>query len=289
MLQRGATTRLWSVIAFLRPQIALQASIYVCIGIHLSGASLALLDAHAFVSLLLVMLIVSFGFVVNDFCDLEIDRRAKPDRFIPSGRVSSSEARLIGVIIAGLVVVLAQWVRVPLRLFVWFNLLLTTAYSFWLKQTVFLGNLAIAVLNSSVLLFGALVGSGLNNLVWSIAGTTLAYSLAQELLYTVDDRTGDARAGIVTTAIYLGSAPTLALARSILIIAAASTFVPYWLGYGGAAYLGLLVLCTFAPIFLQIVPLTLRGADADIHQACRWAKIVRIFAIVPLLALSTPK
>ena len=205
--------RLLALFFFLRPQIALQATVYVLLSVYLSGAQVPLLRAETLIAGLVVALTVAFGFVINDCVDCALDRATKPTRPLPSGAVTLGAARGLGLLTATLVLVSANFVSEPLRLIAWLNLGLTAAYSLWLKRTVLWGNLAIALLNSSLILFGALAGAGLSPLIWSIASSTFSFSLAQKLLYTVDDLVGDQQAGLVTTAVYCGAARTLWLFR----------------------------------------------------------------------------
>ena len=277
--------RLLALFFFLRPQIALQATVYVLLSVYLSGAQVPLLRAETLIAGLVVALTVAFGFVINDCVDCALDRATKPTRPLPSGAVTLGAARGLGLLTATLVLVSANFVSEPLRLIAWLNLGLTAAYSLWLKRTVLWGNLAIALLNSSLILFGALAGAGLSPLIWSIASSTFSFSLAQELLYTVDDLAGDQQAGLVTTAVYCGAERTLWLFRLLIGVAAWLSLLPLVLGVGSPFYLLLLVPCTLLPIFLWIIPLTFRRSDTAISAACQALKRVRISSLIPLLFL----
>ncbi len=277
--------RIWAICAFLRPQIALQASVYVFVGAYLSGAHMPLISADILGAVLVVALTVAFGFVINDYVDVELDRATKPGRPLPSGAVTLGEARVLGVLTAALALGVAALVSEPLRLIAWLSLLLTAAYALWLKRTVLLGNVTIAVLNSLVLLYGALAGAGPNALVWCLLTTVVSFTLAQELLYTVDDRAGDQQAGISTTAVCFGAERTLWLFRLLCGIAAGTSLLPLLLGAGSPLYLVLLVPCTLLPILLWVIPLTFQRNDAAITAACQAIKRVRVSSLIPLLFL----
>ncbi len=273
------------MVAFLRPQIALQAVLYAAIGMYLSGPNALALSADLFPALLVLALIVSFGFVINDYVDLGVDRLAKPDRPLPAGAVTLNAARWLGVLLVGLVFILASLLPAPLRWIAYLNLVLTAAYSLWLKRTVLVGNGTIAYLNSSILVFGALIGNGMNRVVWSVVTVVILYSLAQEILYTIDDYVGDAQAGITTIAVYFGVDLTLVLFRVLIIIAALSALIPVGLGFGSLLYILLLVPCLIGPIVLRILPLTFQGSPQAISTAVKVVKVVRLCSLVPLLVL----
>lgn len=280
----------WTLIAFLRPQIALQACLYALLGSYLSDQAGPQPETSSLVALLALALVIAFGFVSNDYVDLELDRLTKAERFLPSGRVTLSEARALGLLLVGAVLILSLWLTQPLQILLVANLLLTAAYSLRLKRTALLGNLSIAYLNSSIIVFGALIGVGTNQRVWSVAAVIFIYSLAQEVLYTVDDYAGDRQAGIMTTAIALGPEVALRLFRALITLAALSTLAPLGLGLitPFSIYSLLLLLCIFGPILLWIMPLARRGGAADVRRACQAVKWVRVSSLVPLIALAVP-
>jgi 4-hydroxybenzoate polyprenyltransferase len=252
---------------------------------YLSGITTIALNAYQALALLVLALIISFGFVINDYVDLSIDRLTKPERFLPSGAVTLQEARLLGIVLVGLVVILAGLLPAPLRWIAYLNLFLTAAYSLWLKRTVLLGNGTIAFLNSSILLYGPIMGNGANLVVWSVIAIVVLYTLAQEVLYTVDDYAGDAQAGITTTAIYLGVDLTLTIFKLLIGAVVLSSLVPVVLGFASVAYILLLIPCLLGPIFLRILPLAHQGGAAQITAACKTMKLVRISSLAPLLVL----
>ena len=276
----------WALLCFLRPQIALQALLYALLGFALSGSVVLPSAQVTGIAALALLLIVCFGFVMNDYADVELDRLSKPERFLPSGRVTLTQARLLALLTATVALLLSGWLEHSLQLLIWSNLLLTTAYAFWLKRTPLLGNLTIAYLNSSVIVFGALSGSGPNSRVWSVALIVMLYSVAQELLYTVDDYAGDRDAGITTTAVVLGVVQTLKLFRLCMMLAALTALLPLYFGFASVAYTLLLLPCLMGPIVLWIMPLARHGAPQQLRAACQAVKWVRVTSLVPLLALT---
>lgn len=274
-----------SLIHISRPQIAAQAALYSALGAYLSAGLAGVFAWPVALSAVVVGLIVSFGFVINDYADLELDRRSKPQRPLPLGDLSPAKALRLMLALALGALVVALALASALFLFACTNLALAALYSLRLKRTVLLGNIAMASLNSSVLLFGALATGQITTLVWGVAGMSLLYSLAQEVLYTVADMEGDAAGGIVTTAIYFGQAPALQFFRVLIVLAAAAALAPWWLTRTSPLYLLALIVCTIGPIIGYIVPLTMR-ADADaIGWACDAVAMVRATSLIPLILL----
>lgn len=112
------------------------------------------------------------GMVFNDYFDVEQDRRERPDRPLPSGRVSRRAAGWLGVALLGMgmgFAALAGWVMVvrqeasnPLRPLVLAGLLVVAIllYDGWLKRTV-LGPLAMGSCRFLNVLLGVSISGGL--------------------------------------------------------------------------------------------------------------------------------
>lgn len=286
------TPQLQRVVGFLgraahltRPQIAVQAAAYMVLGAYL-GQGLTLDIARQITSAALVVgLIVSFGFVINDYADVEVDRLTKPFRPLPAGEFTPPEALLVALSLA--IAALGVALTLPPILFAiaCANLVLTSLYALVLKGTVLLGNVAVAVLNSSVLVFGALAGGGITPLLLSVAAMSLLYTLAQEVLYTVDDLDGDGAAGLTTTAIFLGFDRSLCLFRGLIVLAMVAALAPLWIGATSSLYLLSLLACTLGPVMLYIVPLTAQGTPEAVTRACAAVKVVRLTSLIPLILL----
>lgn len=282
---RTAPLRLSALIHVTRPHIAAQAALYSLLGAYLSTDARSVLTTITAVAALIVGIVVSFGFVINDYADADLDRLTKPERPIPSGAVSRAQSALIALTLAGLALIVATLAPAQLRPIVVINLALTAAYSLLLKGTVLLGNLTIAFLNSSIIAFGALAAAGVTPLIWLVVGMIFVYTLAQEVLYTVDDRQGDASAGLCTTAVYFGVGPTLWLFRALIVAAGLIALLPLVFGLASPLYIVALLIFTLLPIGLRILPLTMRLDEGSIRAACATVKWVRLSSLVPLLLL----
>lgn len=285
---RTTPLRLAALIHVTRPQIAAQAAAYTLLGAYLSAELRAALTPLTALAALIVALVVAFGFVINDYADADLDHLSKPERPIPAGAVSRPQAVAIALILAALILALSLFTPLVLQLIALLNLVLTAAYSLALKRTVLLGNLTMALLNSSILLFGSLAAGGLAPLIWAVVAMSFLYTLAQEVLYTVDDAEGDARAGIVTTAVAFGVGPALHLFRALISLALLCAAAPLWLAPVVSLYLPALLLCVVLPVAAYILPLTLRATPATISQACAGVKLVRLAGLVPLVLLGVP-
>ncbi|MCS6881372.1 MAG: UbiA family prenyltransferase [Oscillochloridaceae bacterium] len=280
--------RLAALLHVLRPHVAAQAAAYTFLGAYLSAGPRFTLTPLTALAALIVAVVVAFGFVINDYADADIDRLTKPERPIPSGAISRSQAVALARLLAGLTAVLILFAPVVLQAIAILNLALTTAYALVLKRTVLIGNATVALLNSSILVFGGLAAGGVSTVVWAVAGMSFLYSLAQEVLYTVDDVDGDARAGIMTTAVYFGVEPALRLFRGLIVLALLCATAPAWLAGVTPLYPAALLVCVALPVSLYILPRIRRYEPRAVRQACAAIKAVRIAGLAPLMLLGLP-
>lgn len=285
---RGSALRLIGLVQLVRPHVATQAATYTFLGAYLSaGAGFIRIPATA-IAALIVALVVAFGFVINDYADTDLDRLTKAERPIPSGAVARPHAMVVALALAGLTCALLPFVQPALQIIAATNLILSAAYGLVLKRTVLIGNAVVAALNSSILIFGGLAAGGLSPAIWSVVGMSFLYTLAQEVLYTVNDIEGDTQLGIITTAAYFGVNLSLGLFRGLMVLALGCALAPLWLSGASPAYLAALLVCVALPVGFGIIPLTWRYEPQAIGRACARVRAVRLAALAPLALLGTP-
>jgi geranylgeranylglycerol-phosphate geranylgeranyltransferase len=192
------------------------------------------------ISLLLVPIVFAItagGNVFNDLCDLEIDRINRPDRPLPSGKVTVEAAGVLAATLFSAGLVLTIPAGLPCVVIAVANSLLLLFYARTLKRTPLWGNVAVSYLAASIYPFGgALAGlAGLERTL-PLAGITCLAMLARELLKDAEDVAGDSAAGARTIPIALGVKKTGVIAYACTLGAIAVSFlpiVPWW----GPAYL----------------------------------------------------
>jgi len=192
------------------------------------------------VSLLLVPIVFSItagGNVFNDLCDLEIDRINRPDRPLPSGRVTPEAAGILAASLFAAGLVLTIPAGLPCVIIAVMSSLLLLFYGRTLKRTALWGNVAVSYLSASIYPFGgALAGLPAMERTLPLAGITFLAMLSRELLKDAEDVAGDSAAGARTVPIVFGVKKTGILAYACALGAIAVSLlpvVPWW----GPAYL----------------------------------------------------
>jgi geranylgeranylglycerol-phosphate geranylgeranyltransferase len=167
------------------------------------------------------------GNAVNDYYDADIDSVNRPDRPVPSGRISRVGAAYLSVALFAAAVVLTVALLPRLAVIIGvFNLVVLVVYSSHLKRLPLVGNVAVAYLAGSAFLFGgaAAGGVGYATVLFALAGLV---NLGREIVKDVEDIEGDAAEGARTLPVVYGERRALALATASVIAAVALSPAPY--------------------------------------------------------------
>ncbi len=136
------------------------------------------------------LLITAAGNVINDYFDVEADRLNRPERPIPSEKVSVKGALAYSIILFVFGIMLAaftNWLAFGIAIF---NSFMLIVYSWSLQHKTFFGNFTVAYLTGSTFLFGgAAVGNIQLPLIFGLlAGLT---TFSREIFKDLEDIEGD--------------------------------------------------------------------------------------------------
>jgi geranylgeranylglycerol-phosphate geranylgeranyltransferase len=222
------------LLAITRPGNSFVAGLAALLGYIVATGTLA---PVSLILLPIVAFITAGGNVLNDVCDLEIDRINRPHRPLPSGVVSPGEAGALAASLFAAGLLLTIPAGLPCILIAAANSLLLLSYARILKRTALWGNVAVSYLAASIYPFGgALAGLPAIGRTLPLAGITFLAMLSRELLKDAEDIEGDSRAGARTIPIAFGVKKTGVVAYVCAVGAIAVSFlpvVPWW----GPAYL----------------------------------------------------
>ncbi len=192
------------------------------------------------IAIVTAVMVAAAGYAINDYFDVEIDKINKPERPIPSGRVSEREALLIAYPLFVLAPIIALLIGPFTALFAAFNSVLMYYYSKTLKKLGLIGNLVVAFSTAATIFYGALaqvevVGEWSVLLhIMPVVLMTFFLGLGREIVKGVEDYYGDKANNVRTLAVIKG--PTFALKTSLVltllaIIMAILSFLSTPLGY----------------------------------------------------------
>jgi geranylgeranylglycerol-phosphate geranylgeranyltransferase len=178
------------------------------------------------------VLILSAGNALNDACDADIDRVNRPNRPIPSGRVSARGAVRFAAALTVLGVALAWSVNAMAVAVAAGAACCLVAYALALKATPLGGNLIVALLTSGAFAAGGIAVGGLRHTVVPIVFVFL-FTVSRELVKDIEDVVGDAEHGARTAAVAWGLPRAARLATLFGGVGVVFSPMPFLLGWPG--------------------------------------------------------
>lgn len=270
-------------IEILRPGNALMGAISIIL--------IAIIDRTLSIPIILAMIAVFFetaaGNVINDYFDYNIDLINKPERPIPSGRISLKNGRnyayllfLAGTVCGFLISYLTNnWIPFAIVLIADVILYL---YAYKLKSTPVIGNLAVGFMTGFGFVFG---GFSLNNpsiIVTSIYLGFFAFVMttAREIIKDIEDIEGDKAEGAKTLPILIGKKIPAVLATILILVDCALCPSLYFNHIFGIYYL--VVIAVAVILFIYSGILIMKSQDRQ--TAAKASKNLKIGMLIAFIS-----
>lgn len=165
----------------------------------------------------------------NDYRDIEIDRINQPQRPLPSGMVTPRAALIFSIVAAILSIIIAAFINpLALAIAVTSNILLYL-YSVWLKSTVLLGNMVVALISAMSAVFGGVAAGNPRPSLW-LGAIIFTGILGREVLKTLADYEGDKAHNVRTIATVWGPRAARIFFFILLGLTAIIMIAPYYYG-----------------------------------------------------------
>ncbi|GAA0220924.1 geranylgeranylglycerol-phosphate geranylgeranyltransferase [Halobaculum roseum] len=235
----NATRTIGGYLELARVGNAVAAGVLTFVGSFVAGG----LDSPWAVTLAVVATAAATGAgnAVNDYFDRDIDAVNRPDRPIPSGRVSARAAATFAAALFLIATAAALSLPTLALAIAVVNLLALLAYTQLFKGLPAVGNLVVAYLTGSTFLFGAAAVGPIAAPTPTLFGLAATATFAREVVKDVEDVAGDREEGLRTLPIVAGERRALALATVAMAAATLASAVPYVDGTFGLAYLAVVL------------------------------------------------
>jgi geranylgeranylglycerol-phosphate geranylgeranyltransferase len=207
----------------LRPGNAIMAVIAVLLmGIIFKKFNLELFNLKLILATICVFLATGGGNVINDVFDYKIDLINKPNRPIPSGRISLNNGKIYAIILFLISIFLAILISLIISsylplIIVLINIILMYFYAKRLKASILIGNLTVAYLTGSCFVFGGII-TGKIEISIILGFFAFLMTLAREIVKDMEDKKGDEEEKIKTFPIAYGVKASAILASIFIII-----------------------------------------------------------------------
>ncbi|MEM2102320.1 MAG: geranylgeranylglycerol-phosphate geranylgeranyltransferase [Candidatus Bathyarchaeia archaeon] len=253
----------------------------------------ALVERNVFSGDVLVRLLLGFfagvfltggSMVLNDIVDREIDAVNEPERPIPSGAVSVSQAKTFVLILGVLGFSFALglgWECLLIAVISWFVLF---GYVLWGKRTGFFGNLLVSVCVVIPFVFGGFaVGRGFTEA--SVIFVVLAFlsNTGREITKGIVDIEGDKRKNVRTVAVRFGSRFAAVLSVIFYVSAVVLSVLPWKVGLVSVWFVPF-VMVTDVGLIVSCVWLLRNSSRENARRIKRLILIWFIFGLLAFLA-----
>ncbi len=270
-------------IEILRPGNALMGAISIIL--------IAIIDRTLSIPIILAMIAVFFetaaGNVINDYFDYNIDLINKPERPIPSGRISLKNGRnyayllfLAGTVCGFLISLLTNnWIPFAIVLIADVVLYL---YAYKLKSTPLIGNLAVGFMTGFGFVFG---GFSLNNPTIIVTSIYLGFfafvmTTAREIVKDIEDVEGDKLEGAKTLPILIGKKIPAVIATLLILVDCALCPVLYFNHIFGIYYLFVIAIAVILFIYSGILIMK----SQDRQTAAKSSKYLKIGMLIAFIS-----
>lgn len=270
----------------IRPGNAIMASIAVLL--------MAIIDFNYSLPIILGFITVLFatsgGNVINDFFDYKIDKINKPNRPIPSGRISLNSAKnysyflfLVSIIISFIISYLLMNL-IP-TIIVIFSCLLMYYYAKYLKAMPLIGNISVSLLTGLCFVFGGVILSTYDSSnIILITGILIAFfaffmTLAREITKDMEDIEGDKIENARTLPIIKGNRFSSILTSILIILTALISPILYFLNIFNIYYLITMIIPIL--IFIYCAYIILKSQTSRVcHKVSKYLKMGMLISFV---------
>jgi geranylgeranylglycerol-phosphate geranylgeranyltransferase len=223
------------------------------------------------VACVIVFIFTGAGNAINDYFDHKIDAINKPERPIPSGRISLKTALIYSVSLFVLSSIMAFIIGIIPGIIVVLSAILMYLYAKRLKTSSLLGNLSIAFLTGLCFVFGGVV---LNAVELSIILGVYAFlmTMAREIVKDMEDVEGDSIEGASTFPIKHGMRKSSILAAVFMLIASLTSPILYFIGIFNIIFLIVMLFAIY--LFLSCAFSILR--DQSVENTRKVSKQIKI-------------
>lgn len=253
-------------IEILRPFNALMGVIAVLLVALISGN----FTLYVPVACVIVFIFTGAGNAINDYFDHKIDAINKPERPIPSGRISLRTASIYSASLFVISTIMAFIIGIIPGIIVILSAVLMYLYASKLKTSCLIGNLSIAFLTGLCFVFGGVVlgAVGLSILLGIYA---FLMTMAREIVKDMEDVEGDSIEGASTFPIKHGMRKASILAAAFMIIASLTSPILYFLGIFNIIFLIILLFAIY--IFISCAISILK--DQSVENTRRISKKIK--------------
>lgn len=234
-----------------------------------------------FLASIAVFLATGAGNVINDYYDYKIDEINRPDRPIPSGRVSPKNAKIYALSLFILATIIGYFIGLLSGTIVLISSILMIIYSKSFKSKCLIGNVTVSFLTGLCFVFGGIV---VNQVILGAYMMFFAFLMncAREIVKDIEDIEGDKSEGAKTFPIVYGEKSAAILASILIISSTILSPILYFLGFFNINFVIVLII----PFILFIKSAISIIKDYSKENSSKVSKSIKIGMLLVFVAFA---
>jgi len=187
--------------------------------------------------------LLAASMVLNDYFDRDIDAINEPDRPLPSGAVSPTQALSWSIVLASFGLYFAARTGLWTLIIALSSMVIMLLYNSKMKKYGVIGNVMVSVNVAIPFIYG---GFATSNPTWALAiFSLLAFvsSLGREIVKGIVDIAGDQAKGVRSAAVTFGAMHAAKYAAVLFVSAVILSALPILLGLVSHFYMPLVLIC----------------------------------------------
>lgn len=225
-----------------------------------------------------VFIATGAGNTINDYCDSEIDKINKPERPIPSGRITLKNALYYSLILFVIATIIGFFISFENGVTVIICSILMILYAYDFKQRCLIGNICVALLTGLTFVYGALI-TGDVYLGIFLGLFAFLMTLSREIIKDTEDIEGDKKENANTLPIKYGAKNAVMIAVILNILTCLLSPILYIYNVFSIVYLLIVLVADIIFIYSAILALKDQSKE-NLHKVSKLMKIAMLIAFV---------
>jgi geranylgeranylglycerol-phosphate geranylgeranyltransferase len=223
------------------------------------------------------------GNILNDFFDVEVDRINKPQRPIPSGKISKTNALLISILLMILGLVLSFFISLEAIILALIAITLLTLYNSYLKRKgSFFGNLSVSITGALPLIYGGLAVGRIEGTLFPATFAFMTH-LGREVIKDMEDVAGDRTVKSRSIPVRFGLRISYRIAFIPLFLLIAITPIPYFLKVYNLIYLVSVIIAVDILLVVSFLIFRTKLTKKNLHILSEIIKLSMVFGLFSLI------
>lgn len=273
---------IFSLLKIIRPINMFITALSVLLAVYIAGIE-SILFPPIINIIIASMFSCAAGNVINDIFDFNIDKINRPDRELPSGRLTVTQARIIYFFLIAASLIFAVAAGLKFFIFVFCANVLLFLYSYSFKKMLLVGNITVSATTALPLIIGGMAASNLTDVVIP-ALFAFFVNFMREIIKDIEDAKGDVLGSSNSFAIKYGERTTIQIFSAVTVLFMILTAIPFLTELYRIEYF-LIIMIVVNPLFVYILKMLNKSHElSSYRKASGLIKLNMLFGIAAIVA-----